>query len=72
MIMFAVQIQAIYNDETRIESLKKEKYNNRTKKRSFIKRFRIILSGFNLNWLNPFTSPVFTNSLDFKNYTHYV
>ena len=71
--MFAVQIQSIYNDETGIESLKKEKYNRCTKNRSFIKRFKIILNGFNASWLNPFISPAFTNtSLDFKSYTHYV
>ena len=72
--MFAVQAQSIYRDETGIESLKKRKYRiGCTKNRSFSKRFRDMLSGFELNWLNPFTSPTLVTSLDFKSYTtHYV
>lgn len=61
-VMFGVQAVAISKDETGIESKKKEKESLNKPATRFamnrsIKRFRCILSGFQLNWLNPFTKP---------------
>lgn len=56
LIMFGIQIQSIYNNETGIESLKKE--NKTCRKRSF-KGFRDVFgSGFDINWFSPFTRPI--------------
>ena len=55
-IMFGVQIQGIYNNQTGIESLKKE--NKTWRKRSF-KSFRDVFGkGFSITWLSPFTQPL--------------
>lgn len=74
IIMFAVQVQGIYNDETGIEQLIKKNNHRSAKNRSFVKRFKMILSGFNIHWLNPFIGPGVnaTNGLDIKIYAHYV
>ncbi|XP_074605658.1 palmitoyltransferase ZDHHC3-A [Brevipalpus obovatus] len=56
MIMFGIQIQGIYNNETGIESLKKE--NKSWRMRSF-KSFRDVFgTRFNLTWFSPFTKPI--------------
>lgn len=56
MIMFGVQVQAIWNDETGIEQLKKE--TGISKRRSW-KSFRSVFGkGFTLNWFSPFTRPM--------------
>lgn len=55
-IMFGVQMQAIWNDETGIEQLKKEsskRWNRRQRWRSMRAVFG--LKGFSLTWLSPFT-----------------
>jgi len=56
LIMFGVQVQAIWNDETGIEQLKKDK---KLSKRQSWKSFRNVFGkGFSLSWLSPFTSPM--------------
>ena len=54
LIMFGVQIQAIWNDETGIEQLKKE--TGRWHKQTSWKSFRVVFGkGFSLSWFSPFT-----------------
>lgn len=56
MIMFAVQMQAIWNDETSIEQLKKET-NKRWSRRQRWRNIRAVfgLKGFSFSWFSPFT-----------------
>lgn len=55
-IMFGVQIQAIWNDETGIEHLKKES-GLRWKRRQRWRSMRAVfgLKGFSIYWFSPFT-----------------
>ena len=56
IIMFGVQMQAIWNDETGIEHLKKETVKDR-RRRSW-KSFRSVFGkGFDISWFSPFTRP---------------
>ena len=65
--MFGVQMQAIWNDETGIEHLKKESIVSR--RRSW-KSFKSVFGkGFNLTWFSPFTRPVFAGEVEMK-YTY--
>ena len=67
LIMFGVQMQAIWNDETGIEHLKKE--NIVSRRRSW-KSFKSVFGkGFNLSWFSPFTRPVFAGEVEMK-YTY--
>ena len=55
-IMFVVQMQAIWNDETGIEQLKKEsskRWNRRQRWRSMRAVFGF--KGFSIMWFSPFT-----------------
>ncbi|XP_064467467.1 palmitoyltransferase ZDHHC3-like isoform X2 [Ornithodoros turicata] len=54
MVMFASQIQAIWNDETGIEQLKKEVA--RWRRRSPWRSVRSVFGRFSLSWFSPFTS----------------
>ncbi|XP_075589228.1 palmitoyltransferase ZDHHC3 isoform X2 [Dermatophagoides farinae] len=56
LIMFAVQMQAIWNDETSIEQLKKET-NKRWSRRQRWRNMRAVfgLKGFSMAWFSPFT-----------------
>lgn len=56
LIMFAVQMQAIWNDETSIEQLKKET-NKRWSRNQRWRSMRAVfgLKGFSLSWFSPFT-----------------
>ena len=64
VIMFGVQIQAIWNDETGIEHLKKETVNSR--RRSW-KSFKSVFGkGFDLSWFSPFTRPVVGGEVETK------
>ena len=57
VIMLGVQIQAIWNDETGIEHLKKETIKDR-RRRSW-KSFKSVFGkGFDLSWFSPFTRPM--------------
>ncbi|XP_015789521.1 palmitoyltransferase ZDHHC3 [Tetranychus urticae] len=61
-IMFGVQIQGIYNNETGIESLKRE---NKTWRKRSLKSFRDVFGkGFSLTWLSPFTRPIIGGKLE--------
>ncbi|KAI1285517.1 Palmitoyltransferase ZDHHC3 [Halotydeus destructor] len=53
-IMFVVQVQAIWNDETGIEQLKKETGSKSRSWKSFRNVFGI---RFSLSWFSPFTRP---------------
>ncbi|RWS10092.1 Palmitoyltransferase ZDHHC3-like protein [Dinothrombium tinctorium] len=69
-IMFGVQIQAIWNDETGIEQLKKETV--RWSKRKSWKSFKVVFGkGFNLSWFSPFTRPVVGGKVE-SNYLYAV
>ncbi|KAM7283762.1 palmitoyltransferase ZDHHC3 [Ixodes scapularis] len=54
LVMFASQVQAIWNDETGIEQLKKEVA--RWQKRSPWRSMRSVFGRFSLSWFSPFTS----------------
>lgn len=54
LVMFASQVQAIWNDETGIEQLKKEVA--RWQKRSPWRSVRSVFGRFSLSWFSPFTS----------------
>ncbi|KAL1448608.1 palmitoyltransferase ZDHHC3 isoform X1 [Dermacentor albipictus] len=54
LVMFASQLQAIWNDETGIEQLKKEVA--RWQKRSPWRSMRAVFGRFSLSWFSPFTS----------------
>lgn len=56
LVMFASQLQAIWNDETGIEQLKKEVA--RWQKRSPWRSMRAVFGRFSLSWFSPFTSAV--------------
>jgi palmitoyltransferase len=58
-IMFGVQLQAIWNDETGIEQLKKETVVS--KRRSWKALRNVFGKGFSLQWLSPFTRPSVTS-----------
>lgn len=67
--MFAVQMQAIWNDETSIEQLKKEtgrRWNRRQRWRSMRAVFG--QKGFSIAWFSPFTR-VESNAYVQSNYT---
>ncbi|RWS25546.1 Palmitoyltransferase ZDHHC3-like protein [Leptotrombidium deliense] len=69
-IMFGVQIQAIWNDETGIEQLKKEAV--RWSKRRSWKSFKVVFGkGFNLSWFSPFTRPTVGGKVE-SNYLYAV
>ncbi|GIY37181.1 palmitoyltransferase ZDHHC3 [Caerostris darwini] len=54
-VMFGTQVQAIWNDETGIEQLKKESV--RWQKRSPWRSLRSVFGRFSLVWFSPFTGP---------------
>ncbi|CAN7991425.1 unnamed protein product, partial [Ixodes hexagonus] len=54
LVMFASQVQAIWNDETGIEQLKKEVA--RWQKHSPWRSMRSVFGRFSLSWFSPFTS----------------
>lgn len=54
LVMFASQVQAIWNDETGIEQLKREVA--RWQKRSPWRSVRSVFGRFSLSWFSPFTS----------------
>uniref|UniRef100_A0A1L8DYE1 Palmitoyltransferase n=1 Tax=Nyssomyia neivai TaxID=330878 RepID=A0A1L8DYE1_9DIPT len=56
MIMLGTQLNAIWNDETGIEQLKKEEA--RWVKRSRWKNIQIVFGRFSLAWFSPFTRPM--------------
>jgi len=64
LIMFGVQIQAIWNDETGIEHLKKETVSSR--RRSWKSFRRVFGKGFSLSWFSPFTRPVIGGEVESK------
>lgn len=69
-IMFGVQMQAIWNDETGIEHLKKEsgkRWNRRQRWRSMRAVFG--LKGFSISWFSPFTRVESNAVLESANYT---
>lgn len=55
MVMFGTQIQAIWNDETGIEQLKKEAV--KWQKHSPWRSLRAVFGRFSLTWFSPFTTP---------------
>jgi palmitoyltransferase len=55
MIMLCTQLNAIWNDETGIEQLKKEQA--RWAKKSKWKSLQAVFGRFSIGWLNPFTKP---------------
>lgn len=70
LIMFGVQVQAIWNDETGIEHLKKEAISSRL--RSW-KSFRSVFGkGFNISWFSPFTRPMIGGEVESKYSTYAV
>ena len=69
LIMFGIQIQSIYKNETGIEFLKKE---NRNWRKSSFKSFRDVFGkGFNIYWFSPFTRPVVGGKVE-SNYSYAV
>jgi len=54
LIMFGVQVQAIWHDQTGIEQLKKET-NNWHKRHSWKSFTSVFGKGFSLHWFSPFT-----------------
>lgn len=56
LIMFVVQVQAIWKDETGIEHLKKENINSRRKSWKSVRN--VFGKGFSISWFSPFTRPI--------------
>ncbi|KAK3907703.1 Palmitoyltransferase ZDHHC3 [Frankliniella fusca] len=56
VIMLAAQMQAIWNDETGIEQLKKEEA--RWVKKSRWKSIQAVFGRFSISWFSPFTTPL--------------
>ncbi|XP_019871650.1 palmitoyltransferase ZDHHC3 [Aethina tumida] len=56
IVMLGTQVQAIWNDETGIEQLKKEEA--RWVKRSRWKNIQVVFGKFSLLWFSPFAKPV--------------
>lgn len=54
-VMLGTQVQAIWNDETGIEQLKKEEA--RWVKKSRWKSIQTVFGRFSIGWLSPFTKP---------------
>lgn len=55
VVMLGTQVQAIWNDETGIEQLKKEEA--RWVKKSRWKSIQAVFGRFSIAWLSPFTRP---------------
>lgn len=55
-VMFATQINAIWNDETGIEQLKKEQAS--WEKKSRWRSIQAVFGRFSISWFNPFTTPM--------------
>lgn len=55
VVMLGTQVQAIWNDETGIEQLKKEEA--RWVKKSRWKSIQSVFGRFSIGWLSPFTRP---------------
>lgn len=60
--MFGVQVQAIWNDETGIEHLKKENIN-KSGRRSWSSFRAVFGKGFSWTWFSPFTRPLFSGEV---------
>uniref|UniRef100_A0A336KVI2 Palmitoyltransferase n=1 Tax=Culicoides sonorensis TaxID=179676 RepID=A0A336KVI2_CULSO len=69
LIMLGTQINAIWNDETGIEQLKKEEA--RWVKKSRWKSIQAVFGRFSIAWLSPFTKPIDRNTFE-KNYLYSV
>jgi len=70
LIMFGVQIQAIWNDETGIEHLKKETVNSR--RRSWKSVRNVFGKGFSISWFSPFTRPMIGGDVETARFTYSV
>lgn len=62
VVMLGTQVQAIWNDETGIEQLKKEEA--RWVKKSRWKSIQAVFGRFSIGWLSPFTKPTVKSKYD--------
>lgn len=61
-VMLGTQLQAIWNDETGIEQLKKEEA--RWVKKSRWKSIQSVFGRFSIGWFSPFTKPTIKSKFD--------